>query len=300
MPPNAMMTRTGPPPFPAGSRAPAGPRAAHSTTRREALKLLIGASLPALLGRRAALAATPEPTTPTALDPGGEAVASAITDGDTLTLEDGREVRLVGIQAPKLPLGRPDFPTWPLAEDAKAALGELALGRRLRLYYGGAALDRYGRALAHLVDESGVWIQGAMIERGMARTYSFADNRALVPELLRREAAARAERRGIWALAWYRVRRPEETVADIDSFQLVEGRVLAVAERRAHTYLNFGADWRTDFTLSLDARARRLFERAALPPAGFEGRRLRARGWIESFNGPLIEITHPEQIEVLE
>jgi hypothetical protein len=31
-----------------------------------------------------------------------------------------------------------------------------------------------------------------------------------------------------------------------------------------------------------------------------QGVRLRARGWLRSFNGPLIDITHPEQIEVLE
>ncbi len=281
--------------------APAGSLAAHSTTRRQALKLLIGASLPLLLAPRRASAATPDTAAiPSALAAGGEAVAREIIDGDTLVLEDGRAVRLVGIQAPKLPLGRPNFPTWPLAEAAKAALGGLALGHRLRLFYGGAELDRYGRALAHLVDEAGTWIQGAMIERGMARAYSFADNRALVPELLRLEAAARDAGRGIWALDWYRVRSPEETVADIDSFQLVEGRVAAVAERRAHSYLNFGPDWRTDFTLAADARARRLCETSGLPLAGLEGRRIRARGWVESFNGPMIELTHPEQIEVLE
>lgn len=284
----------------AGRAAAAAPLAAHSTTRRQALKLLIGAGLPLLLTPRRPFAATPDAAMiASALAGGGEAVAREITDGDTLRLDDGREVRLVGIQAPKLPLGRPNFPTWPLAEAAKAALGALALGHRLRLYYGGAQLDRYDRALAHLVDEAGTWIQGAMIERGMARTYSFADNRALVPELLRREAVARDDGRGIWALDWYRVRSPEETVADIDSFQLVEGRVAAVAERRAHSYLNFGPDWRTDFTLAADARARRLCESSGLPLAGLEGRRVRARGWIESFNGPMIELTHPEQIEVL-
>jgi len=257
--------------------------------------------MPALLAAGdAAPARADVAETPLALAPGGEAEVREVIDGDTLRLADGREARLVGIQAPKLPLGRPNFPVWPLAEEAKAALGALALGHRLRLFYGGAELDRYGRALAHLVDEAGVWIQGAMIERGMARTYSFADNRALLPALLARETAARGARRGIWALDWYRVRKPEETSADIDSFQLVEGRPLSVAERRTQTYVNFGADWRTDFTLWADAGARRLCEKAGLELAGLEGRRVRARGWIESFNGPEIEITHPEQIEVLE
>jgi endonuclease YncB( thermonuclease family) len=226
--------------------------------------------------------------------------AVEIVDGDTLRLDDGREVRLVGLQAPKLPLGRPDFPTWPLAPEAKAALAELALDETLQLFYGGARMDRYGRVLAHLVRSDGEWVQGAMLTRGLARTYSFADNRALVPQLLERERAARAARRGIWALDWYRIRKPRETEADIDSYQLVEGRVLAVAEQRSNSYLNFGADWRTDFTLVADSRARRLCAAEGLDLPALEGRLLRARGWIESFNGPMIEITHPEQIEVLE
>ncbi len=237
---------------------------------------------------------------PRDLEAGGTARAVEIVDGDTLRLDDGREVRLVGLQAPKLPLGRPDFPTWPLAPEAKAALAELALDEKLHLLYGGARMDRYGRVLAHLVRGDGEWVQGAMLARGLARTYSFADNRALVPELLERERAARAARRGIWALDWYRIRKPRETEADIDSYQLVEGRVLAVAEQRSNSYLNFGADWRTDFTLVADSRARRLCAAEGLDLPTLEGRRLRARGWIESFNGPMIEITHPEQIEVLE
>lgn len=283
-------------PFPArGAAPPPAHCAAHSTTRRNALKLIIAAALPLATGPRRAHAAGPRD-----LEAGGKARVAEIVDGDTLRLADGRELRLVGLQAPKLPLGRPGFPTWPLAPEAKAALETLALDRELELFFGGARMDRHGRVLAHLLRSDGEWIQGAMLASGMARTYSFADNRALVSELLAREQVARAERRGIWALDWYRIRRPDETEADLDSFQLIEGRALGVAEQRANTYLNFGPDWRTDFTLVAGARARKLCADAGLALPALEGRHVRARGWIESFNGPMIEITHPEQIEVLE
>ncbi len=141
-----------------------------------------------------------------ALDLAERAQVVEVIDGDTLVLDDGRTVRLVGIQSPKLPLGRTGFEAWPLAEEAKAALSELTLGREVGLAYGGRQIDRHGRALAHLFDQAGLWIQGALIDRGMARVYSFADNRALVPELLARERAARAAARGIWALRAYAVR----------------------------------------------------------------------------------------------
>ncbi len=124
-----------------------------------------------------------------AKDPGGLTLAGTgvvkeIVDGDTLILDDGREVRLVGIQAPKLPLGRAGFAEWPLAREAKAALSNLALGRELTLSHGGRRTDRHGRLLAHLHDRSGRWIQGELIIQGMARVYSFADNRSLIEEML--------------------------------------------------------------------------------------------------------------------
>jgi micrococcal nuclease len=125
------------------------------------------------------------------------AVAVSVVDGDTLVLDDWRQVRLVGVQAPKLPLGRKNFKTWPLGEASKKALERLALGKRLQLSYGGSRIDRYNRALAHLHDRDGVWIQGALLRDGMARVYSFADNRAVVATMLALERAARRERKGI-------------------------------------------------------------------------------------------------------
>jgi len=234
-----------------------------------------------------------------ALAPGGEAVVAEIVDGDTVVLSDGRQVRLVGIQAPKLPLGRPDFAPWPLADRAKAALADIALGRTVGLGFGGRRMDRHGRWLAHLFAPGGLWVQGELLTQGLARVYSFADNRALAAEMLALEGAARDAGRGIWADPFYRVRVPEEADAETDSFQLVEGRIVSAAVVRGRGYLNFGPDWRNDFTLAIDPQSRRLFEAEGRAVESYEGLRVRARGWLKSFNGPMIEITHPEQIEVL-
>jgi micrococcal nuclease len=240
------------------------------------------------------------PAWPAPLTPGGSGRVTVIVDGDTLIFEDGREVRLVGIQAPKLPLGRRNFKTWPLAARAKAALGALTLGKILTLSYGGRRIDRYNRLLAHLYDGDGRWIQGELLRGGMARVYSFADNRAVVAEMLALEREARAVRRGIWRNRFYRIRDAADSARDIGGFQLVEGQVHAVAPRRKRTYINFSADWRSDFTIVVAARARRLFRAAGFDLAGLEGRRIRVRGWVKSYNGPMIEATHPEQIEIID
>src|SRR3546814_16982844 len=93
----------------------------------------------------------------------------AVVDGDTLVLDTDRQVRLVGLQAPKLPLGRRGFKTWPLADAAKDPLAELALDKRLTLSYGGARVDRHRPLLAHLHDAAGRWVQGAQIGRASVR-----------------------------------------------------------------------------------------------------------------------------------
>lgn len=232
----------------------------------------------------------------------GKAVVTAVVDGDTVLLDsaiDGsNEVRLVGLQAPKLPLGRKGFKKWPLADQSKATLEELVLGRAVVLKSGGRGMDRHGRLLAHIFVGS-QWVQGAMLSRGMARVYSFADNRAAVTDMLALEAQARTAGRGIWANSWYDLRNPENLDRLIGTFQLVEGVVFDAATVRGRTYLNFSENWREDFTVSLDKKAFALFGDAGVDPLSFRNKTIRVRGWLTKRNGPMIEVTHPEQIELL-
>ncbi|MBC8337863.1 MAG: thermonuclease family protein [Rhodospirillales bacterium] len=234
------------------------------------------------------------------------AVARVI-DGDTLVLKSplhgADQVRLVGLQAPKLPLGRKDYPTWPLAPESKRALEALTLGRRVRLFYGGSRKDRHGRILAHLQTTDGVWVQGEMLSLGMARVYTFPDNRTAAADMLALEQAARKAGRGIWGHPFYAV-RDGERAGDVSrlagTFQIIEGRVTKAEKVKSRIYLNFGQNWRDDFTITLQTRARRMFTKAGLDPLAFAGKRVRVRGWLKKRNGPVIEATHPEQIEIVD
>lgn len=259
---------------------------------------VLAAALAAMLA--AGLTAAPGRADPFAgLAQGGTAVVSEVVDGDTVVLADGRQVRLVGIQAPKLPLGRPGFEAWPLAEEAKATLASLTRQGTVTLGFGGVSQDRHGRLLAHMFTEDGVWLQGAMLEQGLARVYSFADNRALVDEMLALERAARAAGRGIWGLDYYALVDEADAGAHLGSFALVEGEVLDAEVVRGRGYLNFGEDWKQDFTVTIAPEDMDAFLAAGMTPDSLEKRYVRVRGWLRSRNGPMIEATHPEQIEVL-
>mgnify|MGYP006265877657 CR=1 FL=1 len=231
--------------------------------------------------------------------PEGPVTVTAIVDGDTVVLADGRQVRLIGLQAPKLPLGREGFEAWPHAAQAKAALVEVINGREAYLHFGGLREDRYGRVLAQMERADGLWVQGEMLRRGMARVYTFPDNRALAAPMLRLEAEARAAGRGIWDLVFYRIRRPD-ALERMDFYEIVEARVHETASVGGRVYVNFGPDYRTDFTLSLPSRERNLFVKAGKDPLALTGQMVRVRGWVYYRNGPMIDLTHPEQLEIIE
>jgi endonuclease YncB( thermonuclease family) len=270
---------------------PGAPLVRSSIVRLAALAVLSSVSAAALAceGLRAA--------------PGG--IVVQVTDGDTVVLDTGLMVRMVGIQAPKLPKGREDFPAWPKAEEAKAALAALVLNKSVRLGYGGAETDRYERALAHVfVAAPGgeIWVQQQMVAQGLARVYSLADNRQCVDQLYAAEGRARMAGLGIWSDPYYSVRaadRPADLLDRAGHYELVEGRVLLADQSAGRLYLNFGRFWKEDFTAVIEAPALRLFAEAGIDPGMLEGALVRIRGWVDDRDGPRIEVTHPEQIEVL-
>ncbi|MBT4016568.1 MAG: thermonuclease family protein [Alphaproteobacteria bacterium] len=230
---------------------------------------------------------------------GGEARVVSVVDGDTVVLDDQRQVRLVGIQAPKLPLGRDYVQKQPFADESKAGLKDLVLGKIVRLSWGGRRQDRHGRALAHLHLADGTWVQGWLLERGLARVYSFRDNRTRVDAMLALESAAREGREGLWSHDYYKIITASRSHKMVDTFQLVKARIKDAVRIKGRVYLNFGADWREDFTVTISPKNGRLFSKAGLRPETWSGREIRVRGWINWRNGPMIEATHPEQIEVL-
>ena len=138
-----------------------------------------------------------------------------------------------------------------------------------------------------------------MISAGMARVYTWSDNRACAAELIAREGAARMAKRGIWALPHYRIRSVNELDDEIDTFQIVEGEVVSADESRGRAFLNFGRDYKTDFTVTIAPEDMKLFRAISLNPSTLAGKKIRVRGWIALLNGPEIGVTHPEQIEIL-
>lgn len=226
----------------------------------------------------------------------------SVVDGDTLKLADGRYVRLIGALAPKAAEsgGFPSGENW--NEAAVSALTELAEGREIGLAVTGIRHDRHGRLLAQVFVNSDrqFWLQGMMIDRGLAHAYALVDNFRCVDVLLDREAMARAAGRGFWADGHPTIRRadaPAGLMDEVGRFAVVEGRVISVGERPRRTYLNFGNNWNEDFTAFVDRTDLSRFGEAGIVLGELDGQHVRVRGWIVEDRGPAIRLRRPEQLQ---
>ena len=226
--------------------------------------------------------------------------------------------------------------SWPMVRAAETYVSKMVLGKPVTLWTAGRSgnrgiipldrfpRDRYGRVLAHVTTDAPsvgertdlvpdshpehptrlkIWVQAALLRAGLARAYSATDARDCVEQLLRHETTARENRRNIWRRGLHAVRRtdrPDEILKRLHTFQIAEGRVRKVARYRNTTYVNFGTHWRTDFTLVVEGRSHRFLRKNGLELKDLEGQLLRVRGWIEARDGPMMRLTHPEQIERLE
>ncbi|MEZ5934892.1 MAG: thermonuclease family protein [Alphaproteobacteria bacterium] len=187
---------------------------------------------------------------------------------------------------------------WPSAWHALLEDGGLEDGGFFYRVGQPAKRDRYGCRLAIVETAEGLSLQQALIEQGWAAVdpLSAPGGSDDIDAMLALESRARQAGRGIWKDRQVRPKKAGELNGLIGTRQLVEGRVLRVFSNDRHVYLNFGADWRTDFTVRLD---RKMIEAAAFNAADFDGKLLRIRGVLEEARGPLIAIQHPKQIEFL-
>jgi endonuclease YncB( thermonuclease family) len=123
------------------------------------------------------------------------AVVASVYDGDTLSLRDGRRVRLLQIDTPELRFGEC------YSRAARTALFGLAPpGKRIVLETDPALdrVDRYGRLLRY-VRRNGVNVNLELVRRGAAAPYFYRGKAGRhAGALMRAALGARAARRGLW------------------------------------------------------------------------------------------------------
>jgi micrococcal nuclease len=230
---------------------------------------------------------------------GEVAVAKAhvtrVQQDGALILDDGRAVILEGVRLPGA-----DRPVTPVAQQALQVLKQLAVGTSLVLTSTPPKQDRYGRIRVQAFDH--VWLQMALLARGLARVEIAPDREECAPDLYEAEAKARAASLGLWALPQYAVKQAVALSPGLaGSFQLVEGKVANVGVHDGRAFLDFRDDYRQGFSATVAPEDRKAFRSAGFSLEDLAGRHVRLRGVIEEFGGrPEIALSNPYQIEILD
>ncbi|QAU44616.1 nuclease [Bradyrhizobium guangzhouense] len=225
--------------------------------------------------------------TPCQFESQGEGRVAAITDARSVRLDDGREVRLSGIEA---------------TATTQQALTSLLVGRDVILRGTDDTPDRYGRQGALVfIGESDISVQSMLLAQGDALVSAEITDKDCAAALMASEAAARRQKKGSWAdpSAIKNAESPDDILAGIGRFMVVEGKVLSVRQAGAMTYLNFGRNWTHGFAVTISKRNLPAFESAGMTLKSLENRRIRIRGWVEGTTGPRIDARLAGQVELL-
>jgi micrococcal nuclease len=242
-------------------------------------------------------------------DCGGRSEAPAevarVIDGRSFLLADGREVRLAAIETPLAVPGDEDEARVQAALAAKTALETLLLDREVHLFASSSGPDRYGRLVAYafIRTPSGeTLVQHELVAAGHALVSPTASAATCRIYLRNAERDARNGGLGLWGDPYYAVKAaadPADVLVEQGRFTLVQGKVLSVRESGGIVYVNFGQRWSEQFTVTILKRNERIFAGAGLTPKALAGRSIEVRGWVEERGGPAIEVSRPEQIEIV-
>jgi endonuclease YncB( thermonuclease family) len=248
-------------------------------TRRFGAILILLAATPVAAGQPAET----RPSSACAREIIGDVTVASVIDGRTFVAADSREIRLIGIETTADP----------------APLRALIGGKTVTLKGVGQTQDRYGRIRAY-VYLGDTMIEQQLLREGAAFVAARAGPKACADELFAAEREARQNARGLWANVELRPKSAanrDEILRAKGKFALVEGKVLSVREFGGTVYLNFGRRYTRDFAIAIAQRDARKF---ALAPRQLQGTTILVRGIVEERSGPVIEVSEPAQIELMQ
>jgi hypothetical protein len=239
---------------------------------------------------------------PCSLEDTVPATIAFIDVGFEFLLDDGRRVFLPGLEYPE---------DQPPRAAANKRFSSLVAGRDAFIQALATSPDRWGRipALVFFAPEDGPLVSAGelLLSEGLARFRPDPYAEVCADRYRAAEEQGRAERKGVWTSADNEIiklskdlNRNSEALLNRKGMILVEGVVFSVGQARGATYLNFGPRRNQDLTLVISQRNLAMFERVGVVPKTLAGRRVRARGLIDTNFGPHMELVVPSQLEVLD
>lgn len=132
----------------------------------------------------------------------GEYQVEKVVDGDTVHLNDGIKVRLIGVDAPEKTGGLRDRECF--GDEATQFVEEAISGKQVTLYGDSSqdSVDKYNRTLGYIFFEQGgdqINLGQYIIESGYANQYAYDGRYFFIDEYKAAQKEAASLGRGLWA-----------------------------------------------------------------------------------------------------
>lgn len=127
------------------------------------------------------------------------ATVAAVIDGDTITLQDGRKARYIGIDAPETRSSDSQIKCF--HAEATAENEQLVLGKEVQLVKDTRNTDKYGRLLRYVYVNS-TSVNERLVAGGFARAKWYPPDTAAQKEIDAAQARAQQEKRGLWGVCF--------------------------------------------------------------------------------------------------
>ncbi|OUS17956.1 hypothetical protein A9Q88_01935 [Gammaproteobacteria bacterium 50_400_T64] len=194
-------------------------------------------------------------------------------DGDTLALNDGRKIRLIGVNTPER--GRKGQPDEALAMEAKQAVknalqADSSRQKGVRLYLGREQSDSYGRQLGHVFVD-GQSLAATLLSQGLGWHVEIPPNVGLASCFANLEKKAKRQQKGVWrkSLAQYVATKNIKQ----GGYQRVRGTVRKVSFAKAW-WINFD----DGFVAVIYPENQPYFKQSTV--SSWRGKRLEIEGWV--------------------
>ena len=162
-----------------------------------------------------------------------------VIDGDTVKLDSGESLRLIGLDTPEI--GHEGNADEPGARAATNYLKSLLLHQAtVPVIFGTEKRDHYGRLLGHLFLKDGTNIQALLLAGGYGTPLIMPPNLRFLDCYSATAAAAIAEKNGIWSYRRYQILKADKLTPAMGGYRRIRGIVARVNESRSAVWINIG------------------------------------------------------------
>ncbi|MAX52414.1 MAG: nuclease [Methylophaga sp.] len=212
-----------------------------------------------------------------------------VIDGDTIELQSGQIIRLLGINTPEIQSRYHDAEAG--GEQSKQWLINTLSHGDFFIEYDQQQRDKYDRALAHCFLPDGQYLNAMLIEEGLASLTLIPPNLRYSDKLIEAQSRAEQAKKGIWSMSDYQVKHVSDLKTGVSyrGWQRIRLKLKAIKQGKNTIFLQANKQ----FKLAIKKKDSVYFE----DWKHYLNRTVEVRGWVHRQGKQFyMNVRHPSAI----